>query len=217
MIERLYPRLGLLGGAPETGGKVSKLAALAAVRKKEGGRTASTPETPSTPQPELSEKAAPEPRGTSLSLRDRLNRNTKPQKPSETSGSLHRLNKSGLTSQLPAKAAKVEPSPEATNKVSETTPISTEEATIEPKEQPELEQRAAHMRASPSTFANTIVGDAARRTMVEPSHLHCNSVDLLRIYGQDPAEHFDFVGPSPDDVVLNAQNTAKGLAIRKKG
>lgn len=52
--------------------------------------------------------------------------------------------------------------------------------------------------------------------MAEPSHLHSNSVDLLKIYGQDHAEPFDFAGPSPDDVVLNAQNTAKGLAIRRK-
>ena len=43
-----------------------------------------------------------------------------------------------------------------------------------------------------------------------------NDVDLLKIYGQDHAEPFDFAGPSPDDVVLNAQNTAKGLAIRNK-
>jgi elongation factor 1 alpha-like protein len=52
--------------------------------------------------------------------------------------------------------------------------------------------------------------------MAEPSHFDSNDVDLLKIYGQDHAEPFDFAGPSPDDVVLNAQNTAKGLAIRKK-
>lgn len=47
--------------------------------------------------------------------------------------------------------------------------------------------------------------------MAEPSHLYSNDVDLLKIYGQDHAEPFDFAGPSPDDVVLNAQNTAKGM------
>lgn len=52
--------------------------------------------------------------------------------------------------------------------------------------------------------------------MAEPSHLHSNCVDLLKIYGQTHAEPFDFTDPSPDDVVLNAQNTAKGLAIRRK-
>jgi elongation factor 1 alpha-like protein len=53
--------------------------------------------------------------------------------------------------------------------------------------------------------------------MAEPSHLNSNNVDLLQIYGQDHAEPFDFAAPSPDDVVMNAQNTAKGLAIRRKG
>jgi elongation factor 1 alpha-like protein len=42
-----------------------------------------------------------------------------------------------------------------------------------------------------------------------------SSADLLKLYGQD-AEPFDFAAPSPDDVVLNAQSTAKGLAIRRK-
>ena len=53
--------------------------------------------------------------------------------------------------------------------------------------------------------------------MAEPSHLNSNNVDLLQIYGQNHAELFDFAAPSPDDVVMNAQNTAKGLAIRRKG
>ncbi|KAJ5595173.1 Translation elongation/initiation factor/Ribosomal beta-barrel [Penicillium hispanicum] len=209
MIEPLYPRLGLLGGAPEAAGKVSKLAALAAARKKKDGeKTPIVPETPSTPQSQLSEKHIVEPRGTPLSLSERLARSAKSPKPSETQGGLRRLGKSGLASPSPART---ERSPEPTKEGLEQSPTSMIEAVEGPVEQPEPEQPAVYMRAPPSTFANTIVGEAAGSTTTEPSHLHSNSVDLLRIYGQDPAEPFDFAGPSPDDVVLNAQNTAKGF------
>ena len=54
LIEPLYPRLGLLGGAPENGGKLSKLAALAAARKKkEGEKAPSLSETPTPSTPKL--------------------------------------------------------------------------------------------------------------------------------------------------------------------
>lgn len=84
----------------------------------------------------------------------------------------------------------------------------------EPKEL-EHQQSVPSIRASPSTFASTIVGTTGP-TIAEPSHLHSSGTDLLKIYGQNDAEPFDFAAPSPDDVVLNAQNTAKGLAIRRK-
>lgn len=192
LVEPLYPRLGLLGGAPETGGKVSKLAALAAARKKkEGG----TPETPST----LEGPVTPSPRqGTPLSLKERLAANGKSLKP-ESNG-LRRLAKTGPS----APSTPPEPRKPVTATVPEPS------AAKEPDKKPPV-----NIRASPSTFASTIVGDAAGPT-AQPSHLHSNSIDLLKVYGQDHAEIFDFAGPSPDDVVLNAQNTAKGLAIRRK-
>lgn len=215
MVEPLYPRLGLLGGAPEAGGKVSKLAALAAQRKKkEGEKAAPTPDAPSTPQPERSEAPSPEPQSTQLSLRERLaaSKANKPPKPSETNGSLRRLGKSGLSAQSPAQK---QPSPEPT-KAELSTPDQANQTQDQPKDEPAPQQPAPDMRASPSMFASAIVGDTAGPTMAQPSHLHSTSVDLLRIYGQDHAEPFDFAGPSPDDMVLNAQNTAKGLAIRRK-
>ncbi|KAI3242577.1 hypothetical protein DTO012A9_722 [Penicillium roqueforti] len=88
---------------------------------------------------------------------------------------------------------------------------STQREVLEAKEEPVSQQTLPTIRASPSTFASTIVGAATGPTAAEPSHLHSNSSDLLRIYGQDHAEPFDFAAPSPDDVVLNAQNTAKGM------
>lgn len=214
MIETLYPRLGLLGGAPEAAGKVSKLAALAQARKKkEGEKTSPTSETPSTPQPEKSTVPSSDSRGAPRSLAERLAANTKSPKPE---GSPRRLGKPESPAVSPAQR---QPPPAPSEAPAPAVPDSTIVPTNtkdESKDEPELQPPATVIRASPSMFASTIVGDAAGPTMAEPSHLHSNSVDLLRIYGQDHAEPFDFAGPSPDDVVLNAQNTAKGLAIRRK-
>jgi elongation factor 1 alpha-like protein len=93
-------------------------------------------------------------------------------------------------------------------------PAPTSQSVDESKE-PESQQSAPNIRALPSTFASTIVGTAGP-SVAEPSHLNSSGTDLLKIYGQDNAEPFDFAAPSPDDVVLNAQSTAKGLAIRRK-
>jgi elongation factor 1 alpha-like protein len=215
MIEPLYPRLGLLGGAPEAGGKVSKLAALAAARKKKEGEKATptptptptpAPDAPSTTQPEKSEASPSEPQSTPMSLRERLaaSKSSKP----ETNGGLRKLGKSVPSGQAPAQK---QPTPEPTK-----TPELSLPEKPEPLDEPEPEKPAPDIRASPSMFASAIVGNGAGPTMAQPSHVQSNNVDLLRIYGQDHAEPFDFAGPSPDDMVLNAQNTAKGLAIRRK-
>jgi elongation factor 1 alpha-like protein len=212
LVEPLYPRLGLLGGAPESGGKMSKLAALAAARKKkEGQKTETPPEGPSTPQPERSEGPSLKPSGTPLSLSERLAA-SKLSKASETNGGLRRLGKPGASAPLPARQ---QPAPEASKPPPPSLPEPTKQE--EPEKEPEPQQPTPNIRASPSTFASVILGNAAGPTMAEPSHVNSNNVDLLQIYGQDHAEPFDFVAPSPDDVVMNAQSTAKGLAIRRKG
>lgn len=215
-IEPLYPRLGLLGGAPKDG-KVSKLAALAAARNKNKDDTkAEAPSDPSSKPQQEQPQATPKLLGTS-SLTERLTRDPKPPKPSEGGGGSRRLGKLGLSSSSstqkkpqsePPKAA-LKPEPVTIEQVAE-------EKKDDPNEDPEPREFVPNMRASPSMFASAIVGDAPKSKQTEPSHLHSKSVDLLGIYGQNHAEPFDFAGPSPDDVVLNAQNTAKGLAIRRK-
>ncbi|CAL5870486.1 uncharacterized protein PFLUO_LOCUS4723 [Penicillium psychrofluorescens] len=210
LVEPLCPRLGLLGGAPESGGKVSKLAALAAARKKkEGEKSGSTPVAmaPSTPQLEKTEVPSPELRGPSLSIRDRLAaNNAKSPRPAEGNDSLQRLSKPGLSTSSSAR----KPSPEKSQSAAPSMSPPVQGTEVPSEEEPEEQKPKIDIRASPSTFASTIVG-ATTIPAHEPSHLHSNSVDLLRIYGQNHAEPFDFAGPSPDDVVLNAQNTAKGF------
>lgn len=212
LIEPLYPRLGLLGGNPEAGGgKVSKLAALAAARKKESDN-APSPAPGSDAGGEKAPTPSSESKGAPLSLRERLARSGKPQRSSEsspspgTSGAEPRLG-----SPLPKQKASPEPRrpsvPNEADAVKETPPGPAS---------PPNEEPAVNIRAPPSTFASTIVGDAAGPSATELSHLHPNTLDLMAIYGQDLTEPFDFTGPSPDDVVLNAQSSAKGLAIRRK-
>lgn len=213
LVEPLYPRLGLLGGAPENSGKVSKLAALAAARKKKEGEKSAAP-TPTPPsEVESSRPSSTERKSPALSLRERLASNGKPQKSSEGLQSLRSLNKgSRLGSPSPQKMPSPEPrkqsSPEVTGQADIEPPVSTDKK--------QEEQAALNIRAPPSTFASTIVGEAIRPKMAEPSHLSASTLDLIKIYGQELAEPFDFAGPSPDDVVLNAQSSAKGLAIRRK-
>ncbi|KAE8392871.1 hypothetical protein BDV23DRAFT_150665 [Aspergillus alliaceus] len=214
LIEPLYPRLGLLGGAPESGGKVSKLAALAAARKKKEGDKASPAPAQST-EPDKAQTPPTEQKSASLSLRERLAGNGKLQK-TDGAQSPRPL---GKLSRLGSHSPQKRPSPEPTKQngalqVNQVT-VQKESPAEPPMSKEENEQPAANIRASPSTFASAIVGGATRPKMTEPSPLYSNSLDLLTIYGQDLTESFDFTGPSPDDVVLNAQSSAKGFKSKQ--
>ncbi|KUM62526.1 hypothetical protein ACN42_g4601 [Penicillium freii] len=207
LIEPLYPRLGLLGGAPESGGKLSKLAALAAARKKKEEKAPSQPETPtpSTPKLEQQKTSSLDHPGAARSLRDRLaasGRSTP--KASEGPTSLHRLPTPTSSSHLTPKRPESDITKPSASEVSE----SMQRMALEAKE-PEPQQPVSSLRAEPSAFARVLIGTAP--TAAEPRQSHYSNSDLLRIYGLDDAEPFDFAEPSPDDVVLNAQNTAKGM------
>ena len=215
LVEPLYPRMGLLGGAQESNGKVSKLAALAAARKKKEGEKQPAGATPvaTTPSvdktPELSSTG---PKGSPLTLRERLAGNGKPQKPSDGLSSLRSLGKESPA----ASPLKKKPSPDLNKPQVPAEPEPKEQTKEDMVDHKEKEEPEVNIRAPPSGFASTIVGDSTRPMMTEPSTLHSNTVDLMKIYGQDLTEPFDFAGPSPDDAVVNAQSSAKGLAIRRK-
>ncbi|KAL4979074.1 hypothetical protein BDW66DRAFT_128515 [Aspergillus desertorum] len=204
-VEPLYPRLGLLGGAPENGGgKMSKLAALAAARKKKEGDKSPAPTTGNDTQPKSAGKAAP------LSLRERLASKQVKQESSPLLQSLKRRSEQSLP-QL--KSPESKPSIPAATGLED----SVKNFHIEDKrhQSEEKEEQSVDIRAPPSTFAVTIVGDDTRLKKTEPSHLYTTTLDLIKIYGQDLAEPFDFAGPSPDDVVLNAQSSAKGFKSKQ--
>lgn len=210
LVEPLYPRLGLMGGAPQTEGKVSKLAALAAARKK----TDSEKRGPHRQDEPLKSQSTDQ-KPSSRSLMERLSiNNGKESRTGERRSGLSALSKENrvggrVTRSKPA--ASVE-APKQTEPES-TTPSPYEEHSAD---SPEIRSLDAtfNFRASPSTFASTIVGDGRRPSSLEHSHLLGTCFDVLQVYGQDHAEAFDFTGPSPDDVVLNAQSASKGLPIR---
>lgn len=223
LVEPLYPRMGLLGGAQEGGGKVSKLAALAAARKKkEEEKTpsgTSTPAAATTPSADDNAPGTPATKGGPLSLRERLAGNGKPQKSSEGVSTLRSLGKGSPAPSSLQKKLSIEPSKSPAP--AEPEPKTAVEAENQTKQEPvdakeKEEQPEVNIRAPPSSFASTIVGDSTRPKMTEPSHLYSNTVDLMKIYGQDHTKSFDFAGPSPDDVVANAQSSAKGLDFQTK-
>ena len=225
LVEPLYPRMGLLGGAQEGGGKVSKLAALAAARKKkEGEKTpseTSTPAAATTPSADDNAPGTPATKGGLLSLRERLAGNGKSQKSSEGVSTLRSLGKGSPAPSPLQKKPSTEPSKSPAPAPAELEPKGAVEAENQKKQEPvdvqeKEEQPEVNIRAPPSSFASTIVGDSTRPKMTEPSHLYSNTVDLMKIYGQDHTKSFDFAGPSPDDVVANAQSSAKGLDFQTK-
>lgn len=202
-LEPLYPRLGLLGGAPQEG-KMSKLAALAAARKKKTSENPLGAEEPSQLQ-SSEQKQAPR------SLSERLAVNNS--RTASKTGGLSSITRQGrpasgqtTTSNSSSKVSRDDKGPVVLPIISKDTSDQTAES-----QKPE---EKADLRASPSTFAATIVGNGSRSSMPEPSHLLGNNFDVMQIYHQDLIEAFDFAGPSPDDVVLNAQSASKGLPIR---
>ena len=205
MVEPLYPRLGLLGGNPENG-KVSKLAALAAARKEKEKEAAEA-------APKNTEQGvAPK-----LSLKERLAASTKPPRQAEGLEGLRRLGKpatpkpSPVPSTSPVKPAPVEASTKPTP-----APATEPNGKIEHASSAPLKRKwsASELRLEPSHFATVIVGSPP--TIAKPSQRPSTVVDFTKLYNQGNAKPYDFSDPSPDDIVLKAQSTAKGLAFRRK-
>lgn len=217
IVEPLYPRLSLLGGAPPQEGKMSKLAALAAARKKKNSEKPSgTKEEEKELQPESSREQRQEKQPAPRSLSERLAVNRAPGR----AGGLSSI--ASRESRLSGRATNLKGT---TTVVSETGRNEVNEPPVgNVKSEKEVEDLRpgdiTDLRAIPSTFAATIVGNGINSTISERSHLPLlgsgSTFDVMHtIYQQDMTEEaFDFAGPSPDDVVLNAQSASKGLPIR---
>ena len=197
LIEPLCPRGRLLGGSGEAAPKVSKLAALAAARKKKENEKLS----------ERDSKAIT----SSTALLDKLrigDQNAEGKRITEEandrSGKTARLNLSHTAStsqpatkegrKYPARKPKAPPEPAPPPQSEE--PPSPLEDTPEPP---------PALLASPSVFARTMFGSASTPDSVINSRLSFSPYTL------NIAESNPFADPSPDDVVANAQNSSKGL------
>lgn len=190
LIEPLHPRGRLLGGASkQDSAPKSKLAALAAARKKKENQRAEDGQ----------------PATSSVALLDRLaakSRDTKATAELPTTGQRPR-------GSVAEQADNVQKRKYPARKVSDVTPSparllippssSESETTLGPnvEKRPEVTPAAA-----PSIFAQIMLGFPSN-TKAPGSE----SSDHYILRDPEPYTEFDFAGPSPDDVVLKAQNS----------
>lgn len=199
LIEPLYPQGGLLGGSSSQGTvKISKLAALAAARKKK--------------DQERSRDGFSRAPNRSVALLDRLSGN--PKSGSET---LVRPD-SGIPVLEDRKPERIlaHPNPLYPARKRKCSVSREEERVIEVLESPvtelqELEQLVVVPVAAPSMFAKVMFGLADAVYDRQSNRMKTMVFSLPR--GPD-AEINPFAGPSPDDVVSRAQQHSNGLVPR---
>ncbi|MCJ1380066.1 Hsp70 suppressor, GTPase facilitates ribosomal subunit dissociation [Xylographa soralifera] len=199
LIEPLYPRGRLLGGSGEAAPKVSKLAALAAAHKKKENEN-------------FSEKD-PKVISSSAALLDKLRIGDQPhaegkritKEANDRSGKMARLNLShtSSTSQPATKEGQKYPTKKPRALPEARPPPQSEEAPKTPLEN--VPEPPPALLASPSTFARTMFSSASTPNPVTTSRVSFSPYTL------NIAESNPFAGPSPDDVVANAQNSSKGM------
>ncbi|KAH0545239.1 hypothetical protein FGG08_000693 [Glutinoglossum americanum] len=213
VIESLYPRGGLMGGSSSStgaptssigSGKMSKLAALAAARKKQNEKTAGGTESVGRPQSssvnllsKLGQKskgmfeAEAHPEQQTQVGNDRTNRAFDARK--------HIAKRRGI---LELKGPEPEPQPEVTAL----------KAPVKAKD-----MRPEDMQAKPSSFAITMLGGILDgRTQQKGSMID----DTFKLpYVTEGFTNFNaFKGPSPDDIVTSAQKrSGKGAKGTKSG
>lgn len=185
-MEPLYPPLRLLGGSAP-GGKPSKLAALAAARKKK----------------EAEQKAGGQgkPVG-AASLLDRLSTKAVHPVSSQPGPSSGHENEPLAPRAYPIRKRK---SPSPPPPVAERRPTPSEPTLQQPLARP-----ATNVRASPSIFAQAMCGGGARTLSNQTDTMRFRENIMPALYGAESnlANNNPFTGPSPDDIVMQAQ--AKG-------
>ena len=195
IIEPLYPRGRLLGGSPAGQDRPpqSKLAALAAARRKKESGSSEAKEA-NGPVAHLSSKL----QMTNIASQLDQPQDTKPL----TARSQEILKKHPAKKrQIPEPAEMQERKPKRSQ--SDHEPVTQDSSTAEPAP-----------IARPSPFAQTLFGPTsivqnARRPLEQPSY-------LFPAYANQDTKINPFAGPSPDDVVQNAQ-TSKGKGSKRSG
>ena len=205
LIKPLYPRGGLLGGSSTAGGpKVSKLAALAAARKKKENDTSSGSSTQNSTN--------------SVALLDKLSGKTALIKASDESPAILETTNSGTTAfdeattsqdrKYPVRSLKSSNlSVQADRSVND---LQASESTSTKSKTPVVPTLIP--AASPSSFAKTIFG-CFDGTQNMPINLLNSSNFFIPRESASNTELDPFVGPSPDDIIIKAQNS-KGSTQR---
>lgn len=189
ILQPVYPRGGLLGGSAQVGtGKPSKLAALAAARKKAQEEKKRSADTERSHQDDGQAKAT-EP--------ERLASKRKAEDTRSAADGYSQRKTVQVPQRSYPRREKLQPEPEPE--------LSTEKAT--PLTSPETQQQgpkanAEDLKATPSVFAQTMLG---RNIHTSPKMTGDNLLPLLYSKNLD-ATNNPFAGPSPDDIVTNAQS-----------
>jgi len=189
MVEPLYRRGGLLGGSS----KPSKLASLAAARKKKQDeeKAASGPASAGAHSDKEPDRA--------VALLDRLNIKGKAKEnvppslgSSEQPGRL--LKSKSAQTRYPVRRKRSPP------------PVQRQEEPSNPVSEPSTIVEIPDLRAPPSTFAATMIG--ASHMEFQPRSPEGSMFSLPYVHEKVFTNANPFAGPSPDDIVTNAQ--AKG-------
>lgn len=191
MLERLYPRGGLLGGSGGPLRKTSKLAALAKARKEK-----------SEAQKKEQQSLEGEKR-TAVSMLSRLS-----QKQSPPSVSLISKTLDILPTEIPKSPVARAQTPFQTGAPNKPSPSLDQSTRGAPEEQPQEEfVPALDLRAGPSKFAVSMFGDR----ITSSYEIEVTDARMFSLPGVPPnAQETAFTGPSPDDIVAAAQNSSKG-------
>ncbi|KAK5000549.1 hypothetical protein LTR66_000616 [Elasticomyces elasticus] len=196
-VRRTQPRGPLLGGSASTA-KPSKLAALAAARKKKDA------------EQKAAARTVDEGHKSSVSLLDRLAKKDIGAVETREENKSWVVTQAASTSSYPLRR-KRDPSPVRTP------PTSDAPQAKQPEEKP---QEQTDLRAMPSIFAQTICFALPRPSRVEQKqsdsmpYLSCHDYATTTVTEVNRTKSDFFAGPSPDDVVLNAQ--AKASSSKSK-
>jgi elongation factor 1 alpha-like protein len=184
LIEPVFPRLGLLGGSSAGEGKMSKIAALAARRRQKENEKQST---------------------TNINIRDAAE---------ESVSSLSKLRAATTHTSYPLKQrpTTLRPNQESLSAVDQKQELPSPEytpPTIQEEKNRTLVKidlsdviqpvaEVADLQANPSSFARTL--------MISHENASHFTPEPPNPFPQHAITSFDFLKPSPDDVVLKAQN-----------
>ncbi|MCJ1465232.1 Hsp70 suppressor, GTPase facilitates ribosomal subunit dissociation [Pseudocyphellaria aurata] len=209
LIEPLYPPGRLLGGCPLQGGRVSKLAALAAARKKKDQERN---------QDALSQTSTT----TSVALLDRLSGKNSTKNPLEetvqpdpelsvsASGSIAQSPESQNQSNSPRKRKSSSMLFKREIETADAQSLPTPDTAS-----PKLKLARVALFAPPSVFAKAVFGMTGNPAGERPS----KRIKMMFTLPQVPrsyTENNPFAEPSPDDIVRNAQNLKGPKANKSK-
>lgn len=204
LIEPLYPRGGLCGGSPGAGeAKISKLAALAAARKKKENEKHTCAESHES--------------NASVAMLEKLDTRTPSAEASDLKGpansgpdtqsvaSQSRPTRHGL--RYPSKRRDYSPAGSFGKGTPKEAPPHASESENPAKEA----TPRSNPTAAPSVFAKTMFGDAQDPILSVMPPIQSLALSFPRSSGAK-AKSDPFAGPSPDDVVAKAQSSSKGSA-----